>query len=75
MTVSLNFLSNYLFSFSLGFLFVYSFRAYSSVSPLCLTFGVWSSKLDEIALSPNLDRMASVDSGVVGGMWGCWDAA
>lgn len=58
--------------------FYYSFGAYSSVSPFCLTFGVCSYELDEIALSPNLEKMVlfksglCVDSGV--GSGGFWDA-
>lgn len=63
MTVCLNSLSGkLLLSISLEFFYflVPSFGAYFSVSPFCLTFSVCSYELDEIAISPSLEKVASV---------------
>lgn len=72
--ISLNSLANYLspfnqcsFLFCLFFCFVFlvsPFGAYYSLSSFCLTFCACSYELDEIAFSPNLEKVVLYRSGL-----------
>lgn len=50
--------------FVVFFSLVPSYGAYSSVSPFCLTQCVYSYELDEVALSPNFEKLPLFRSGL-----------